>query len=390
MDEKLQIQLGEFKNINSVNVDNYSKLLLENKVSNLTEYDIRNILNVTEIFNAERQASQIYRIYGGFEYISILNNMVTNYINLKDFFINPIPYTSPLDRKDISFFDIYLVKPYTEYTKILSSSTKYKRKFEVIATTNDFELFNAGYSNNLYGDKKYIFQFNKDFDVSTYFDGFGMPVTELYLFLVYRRTTNGNGDDEKMFKTFFNTGTGHEGKTTYNYISYNLGDVIDGDLISYSKNSFQQFEESSFKFYIQTPYTPYGTSDVKYLQWKYNAFIPLKLRYFSNELKRANTGSTSYEQAQSIPFWATNTEGDNFVWREILEQGYIDPITGDGVDYPFVNGKRYLFTNVVFDVIPDLDHQPTEDVFTQIKFGDPSTLNYSPSGDIDDIGKPCQ
>lgn len=390
MDEKLQIQLGEFKNINSVNADNYSKLELKNKTSDLSEYDIRNILNVTDIFNSERQNSQTYRIYGGFEYMSILNNMLADYKYLSDFFYNPLPYKTTQLRKDISYFDVYLVKPTTGYTKIQNSETNYIRKFEVIATNNDFELINAGFGNNLYGDNKYIFHFNKDFDVSSYFDDFGFPVMELYLFMFYRKSANGWFFPEITKRTIWNSTTGDESLVNLNYQSYEIGDIIYGDKISYSKYSFQQFEETPQKYIIQTPYRDYGSTTTKYLQWKYNPFIPLKLRYFSNELKKANTGSTSYDQAQSIPFWATNTEGDNYVWREILEQGYVDPLTGDGVDYPFVNGKRYLFSNIVFDVIPDLDHDNTEDVFTQIKFGNPIILNYSPIGDINNIGKPCQ
>jgi hypothetical protein len=390
MDDKLQIQLGEFKNINSVNVDNFTKLLLENKISDLTEYDIRNILNVTEVFNIERQASETYRIYGGFEYMSILNNMIVDYKYLGDFFYNPLPYTSTLPRKEITDFDVYLVRPYTGYTQILTEQTKYIRKFEVIASNNDFEIINAGFGNNLYGDKKYIFHFNKDFDVSSYFDDFGFPVMELYLFFFYRTSNNGWGNNETMSGTSWSSTIGDSFRYNLSYQTYNVGDIIIGDKIAYSKFSFQQFEEEPQQYYIRTAYRDFGSTTTKYLQWKYNPFIPLRLRYFSNELKRANTGSTSYDQAQSIPFWATNTEGDNYVWREILEQGYIDPLTGDGVDYPFVNGKRYLFSNVVFDVIPDLNHGNTGDVFTQIKFADPSILNYSPTGDIDDIGKPCQ
>ena len=143
MDEKLQIQLGENKNINSINVDNYSKILLKNKISDITEYDIRNILNVTEIFNKERQASETYRIYGSFEYMSILNNMISDYKYIGDFFNNPIPYTSTENRKDINGFDFYLVKPTTGYTQISGHPTNYIRKFEVIATPNDFELIEA-------------------------------------------------------------------------------------------------------------------------------------------------------------------------------------------------------------------------------------------------------
>jgi len=78
-----------------------------------------------------------------------------------------------------------LVKPADSgYVKIGNSDT-YIRYFQVIATPDDFEIYPAGYSRNAYDEQIYAFSISKDFDVSQYFDNFGFPLTELFLFPCY-------------------------------------------------------------------------------------------------------------------------------------------------------------------------------------------------------------
>jgi hypothetical protein len=101
-----------------------------------------------------------------------------------------------------------------------------------------------------------------------------------------------------------------------------------------------------------------------------------------------------------IPDYAKLIIGDGkYVWRDILPQGYIDPITNEGVDYPFLNKRRYLFEPITFDVPPnlrredDLKHQNTLNVFNEIEYYRYATLlDITPEteDDLDNIGKPCQ
>jgi hypothetical protein len=79
------------------------------------------------------------------------------------------------------------------------------------------------------------------------------------------------------------------------------------------------------------------------------------------------------------------------VWRNILPQGFTDPISNLGVDYPFVNKCRYLFSKIVLDVVPDLSDGNTYDAFKNIwysRYAQPYSI--TPLGDINDIGKPCK
>jgi hypothetical protein len=264
------------------------------------------------------------------------------------------------------------------------------RCFEVITTPNQFEIFPIGFSNNVYGEQAYAFNFNVDFDVSNYYDQLKFPATELYLFAQYKPTISQN---ETMSFTDFAT-DGRYTKILYLPTQLNIGDFVETlnfsklyNFIEYTKSEFLQTQLSGQTVYITTPYN----NGVDELVWKYNPFIPLRLRYFSDDIYMANTGSTSHEQVASIPSYATSIGDGNYVWRDILPQGYFDSLSGIGVDYPFVNKKRYLFTNIIFDVTPDLTNANTLAAFNEVWFSrDAITINYTPIGDINNIGMPCQ
>ena len=384
----MKILLNSLKNIKSVNVDNYEKIELSNKPSLINEYDIHNVLSATEVFDAEREANKIYRIYGKIEYISLLNGLKNNYTNFEDFF-NP----QLLDSKNIlNSFDFYLVKAAKSgYTNIISggSTIKYVRYFEVIATPKEFDIYSAGFSNNVFGEQAYAFNFNVDVDIENFADNFEFPATELFLYAQYKptqsplETLSGTVWSISGISSIFPFAP-NTGLIIGNYVETFFGVKI-GDLIEYSKPDFLQTQLTGQTFYISTPYNS------NHLIWKYNPFIPLRLRYFANELNRANTGDTSYEQTSIIPYYATNLDKGNYVWKNILLQGVTDPTTNLGVDCPFVNKRRYLFTNIILDITPNLNDTATKTAFNNIWFSRyPTKINVKPLGDINNIGKPCQ
>jgi len=391
MEESVKILLNSTANVDSVNVDEFQKIELSNKRGLITEYDIRNVLSATEVFDTEREANSIYRIYGKIEYLSLLNYLKNDYSQLQDFFL---PQPSGNSKTLLSSFNFYLTKACTGYTHItgISSTIEYIRYFEVIATPVDFEIYPIGFANNVYGEQAYAFNFDVDFDTSTYVDEFGFPATELFLYAQFKQS---KPTETLSATTWSNTGV--ESKTGIVPISLNVGNKVKGlfeikigDIIEYAKSEFLQEQLTSQTMYIKTPYVDGVTP--KRLIWKYNPFIPLRLSYFSNDLSRANISGTSYEQTSTIPYYATEypTGTGNYVWRNILPQGFFDPLTGIGVDYPFVNKKRYLFTNIVFEVTPDLTDANTLDAFSHILYDDPTILNTEPNDDLNNIGKPCQ
>ena len=364
---------------------------LNNKPEQILEYDLENALSATEIFDAEREAFEIYRIYGRLEYLSLLNGLKLNYKTLGDFFLQQTTNSKNI----FNSFKFYLVRPASSgYTQLSggSSTILYARKFEVIATPDNFQIYNAGYTNNVYGDQVYTFNFNEDFDVTPYADQFNFPLTELFLYAQYIPKTNGFGEQETMSGTTWDI-SGNTSKISITPTPLNIGDKVYGDLIEYSKLDFLQIpstqQPSEQIYYISTPYHD-SANTLNYLQWRYNPFISFQLRYFYSVLNNANSGSTSYAQQSTIPYYATPIGNGNFVWRDILPQGLLDPSTDLGVDYPFVNRKRYLFSPIILDISPNLYDPYTFQVFTQIKYGPPTIMNTNPISNINNIGKPCQ
>ena len=67
MDINQKILLNVNKNINSVNVDVFNKIELSSISKEINEFNIRNVLSATEIFDKEREETPIYRTYGKIE-----------------------------------------------------------------------------------------------------------------------------------------------------------------------------------------------------------------------------------------------------------------------------------------------------------------------------------
>jgi hypothetical protein len=517
MDNNLEILLNSEKNINSVNVDNFTKIELLSKIAPINEYDIKNVLSATELFELERQECETYRIYGKIEYLSLLNGLKEWYEYFSDFF-----RPQETSNKNIfNSFDFYLVRPAeTGYTQNTVNNDLYSRFFKVLATPNDFELFKTGFAKNVFGEQTYGFNFTVDIDISELRDEFGMPLTELFLYAQYKNTPT----EILTYREWLNTEDG----SNYNNVpfstkSFNVGDFITtisdkkiGDYVQYTKNKYLLEQTKPQNFRIKTPIieeeiddesnkitftsttcelfyennSPSGnefykeykqnlifsiqqpqTFDVNitykkisefivnageptiqittgstiipasetfvivnglqcrvesledfsaggteytvtnityelitttisesndflskqtYITWKYNPFIPIRLRYFDDSLSRANTGNTSYDVTSTIPDYATNIENGNVIWRGIVPEGYTNPITLTGVDHPFVNKKHYVFSSIILDVVPDLEDITTFNYFQKIWFENNTTLiNAKPINNINEFNKPC-
>jgi hypothetical protein len=385
----MEILLNSDKNTIAVNVDNTTRVSVDNKVKLLTEYTVNDIISADDVFNDERETNEIYRIHGGIEYLSLLNGVKNVYNSLSDFF-NP---QTTLCKNIYNSFDFYLLRS-KSFVNILDGNTPtsgYTRYFEVIATPADFNIFNAGFSNNVYGEQSFTFVFNKDFDISNYFDSLGFPITELFLYPLYKTKANGFNYLETLSRIAWkanNTFLTRIEIPNYNYTpQLNIGDSVYGDMLSYDLDQYTETVISGQSYQITTPV--YYMSSPHNICWKYNPFIPLPLRYFANDLSGTNSGSTAYDDVVSIPNYAIEISGGNFVWRNILQQGFFDPVSGLGVAYPFINGKRYLFLKIILDVSPDLSDSWTSIFFTHISYGTPNLLNIIPISDVNQIGKPC-
>ena len=391
MDVQDKIQLGEHRYVDAVNVDTTIKLALQSNNDLNIEYDIQNVLDVTQVFDDERQESKKYRIHGEFEYLSILNGLPKEYDILNHFFAL-IPLSA--DTKNIyTDLKIYLVKPSTGFTELITDE-RYIKNYEIIGDVTNVEIIPAAFARNIYNEEQHTYVVNIDIDIANQYDGLNFPITELSLYVVYQPQNNGDDVPETMErKTYDSTGGTIIQNFTPSATTIGVGSIIQGDVIDYEKILYQQTNFNLMEHYIYTHYTSFinkiGAVPAA-LKWKYRPFIPITLRYFETTVTRGNTGSTSYEVVSTIPPFATEIDNDgNFVWRNLLDNGFFDPIDEIGVSFPFINQRHYVFSNIVFKMQPDLDDFNTANVFDEILFVQNTLINSEPNSSLDNIGNIC-
>lgn len=387
MDE--QIQLSKFKFVDATNQNIYSTISLLSNKEKIMEYDINSILDITQLYETERQFIDTFRFYGEVEYFSPLNAMITGYTEVTDFFtVFPASATT---KSVLTDFKFYLLAPTTAFTALVTGSTggTLQKDYEVISELNNFEIFRAGYSVNVYGEQQHAWDFNKSYNVKGRYDGLNFPLTDLYLYAEYQPQLNGDGDSESMSGITYDP-VGNTGLTDItNWVTgttLTTGDTITGDTIEWNRHQFTQETIVRQEYYISTPYS----GNTERLIWKYSPIIPLQIRVFEDDLQRENISGSSYENVTSIPYYATKIDDDgNYVWRNLQDKGFVDPLTNIGVNYPFVNKIHYVFNNIVLAIKPDLDDPNTASVFDEISFANDTFISSQPNSDLNNIGKLC-
>lgn len=383
MDIQEKIQLGESKYIDAVNSDTTMKIQLNSNSTLSIEYDIQNILDVTQVFDDERQNTDIYRLHGALEYLAVLNDMPKAYKTLTDFFSQQPPRSNL--KNILSDFNFYIVKPSTGFTELVADQ-KYVKNYDVIGVVENIEVIKTAYSKNIFGEQQYNFIFNIDIDLTNVRDGLNFPITEIGIYAEYIPQANGNGVMEIMERKTYDA-NGNTIITSFSPTPLNIGDTLLGHVINYDKRNYLQTEENVQEYYI---YTEYNDGGSKYIKWKYNPIIPIAVRVFEDDLQLVNTGTTSVEDVAKIPDYATPIDSDgNFVWRNLLDKGFFDPISNVGTNFPFVNQRHYIFDKIIIKIQPDLTHANTEVVFNQIAFGPNTKIKSVPNSSIDDIGNLC-
>jgi hypothetical protein len=413
MDIQEQIKLGEHRNVDAITDDVTIKVPLFADRKTAVEFDVANVINVSKLFDAERQATDIYRIHGEIEYLSVMNDIPIEYNSLEDFFDEQDKTVTV--KNVINDFDFYLVKPVPPKDHILSNgelslgystttnSQRFVQYFEVITEKYNFEINDAAFASNIFNEQQHAFTFNINIDLTDAVDGFGFPLTEIYLYAHYKIQENGNNDAEVLTRKDYRD----DGRSEGTYVGvegdvddplvYNKGDIILGNILTYLENEATVSIYNEMDYKINMDYN----SGNKSLRWIYNPFIPITVRSFSDVLKTANTGSTSNDTLLGIPLYAKSIDNDgNVVWRDLLNKGFIDPLENIGVNYPFINNKNYIFKNFILDVLPDLDrpnatpnaqtgHGNTKKVFAEILAIDFDTSSVTPRSNLEDIGEKC-
>jgi hypothetical protein len=229
------------------------------------------------------------------------------------------------------------------------------------------------------GNQSYTLSFNCDIDINSLRDNQKRPITELFFTTIWKgyfgwtknmkqgfdfNTYLINGQPNPWWDSTNPLSSTGISQSTYNsntvpptgpfYFNNNLsvGDIIDGAYCEW--NDYEQTErvisEINHKITFNNTYfnVPSLNQITNPLGYYYRPHSKLTIRVFSDYIEEApSTGVIN------IPEYAFYSNLSNsFRWRDLYPYGFIDT-TDIGVDYPFLNGKHYPFSNFVFRLYPE-------------------------------------
>lgn len=275
-------------------------------------------------------------------------------------------------------------------------SEYYFRKFRKIQTklssiieTDDYETYQAGFSENIYNDLITQFVFNEDIDVDSLTDNLNRPLSEIYLTIIKTDSnnlfTNISSGIEIPFISNLKTSNVntylqqvpnihqiHNGNTQPFPSHIPLEDDINigaldyyGDIVEYNNNLIKETiigtishrfntlnrETSSNLTYFNgvtttLPITPITLNiDLGPRQegYTYQPHNMIKIRDFSNYIEEGD------KYTVGIPDYAINLGDDRYLWRDLLEIGFNES-SEKPLDYPFLNGSHYMYQNYFLNV----------------------------------------
>jgi hypothetical protein len=145
----------------------------------------------------------------------------------------------------------------------------------------------------------------------------------------------------------------------------NNGDTLDGDFCEWNDYEYTErvISDAYHKIIYNDEHFDINITDqapaLNPLGYYYKPHNPIKIRDFSSYIEEGDPATVS-----EIPDYAvfSKTNG-TFIWRDIYTYGFVDT-DGIGVDYPFLNGVHYPFTNTIFRVIPEGASTPLSTIKT--------------------------
>jgi hypothetical protein len=273
-------------------------------------------------------------------------------------------------------------------------SKYYFRLFKKITTVNDninngiiedddYEIYQAAFSQTVFNDEICQFVFNEDIDVGKVVDNLGRPLSEIYLTIIKNRDyligfpfftsiqagvecgfvdgilNDDNIPDIRRMRDGQQGAIGTLSATQYRSSPIPLTSGITigdsyfyGDVVEF--NEFEQIEHvlgvvahrfntvnrigngRTFKPFIKGP---------RHEGYMYYPHHKMQIRQFSNYVESGDANTIG------IPDYATNlgsTDG-RWLWRDILDIG-VNNGQETTLDYPFLNGAHYIYQNYCFPV----------------------------------------
>lgn len=310
-----------------------------------------------------------HKLSDGFDYYRIVDTIPKKYQNIDlrgEGILNGIFYvTNVID--DFNFtieLTYFTTKGQTQ--QFLSNNPKFRaldgtpsdyyvRKYKVLST-NQYDVYDCAFSSSIYpktlvnrygtSNKTWLYHFNEDIDVSNLLDNNNKPVTEIYTAFIKRAGQNTYPWSNVVSGWDFNDRYIKISNGLETISSFNSGGVgviekpneqfdYIGDYSEYNKIEIKEKTISKIVHRFGKASEPNGEG--YYLE----PFKKMEIMNFSGIIENSNID----EETEGIPDYAEVYPNGVISWRDFLPIGFLEPDTGVGVDYPFINGKHYFYTN---------------------------------------------
>ena len=268
-------------------------------------------------------------------------------------------------------------------------SKYYLRLFKKITTVNtninngtieddDYEIYQAAFSQTVFNDEVCQFVFNEDIDVGNITDNLGRPISEMFLTTI--KTRDSNPINGQNFFTDIQAGLdcgnvvgvfdfggqipdvrqlrdGPNGLSNYNDSPTPLtasvdisDDVFYGDIVEYNDYELIEHVLGGVGHRFNTTdriglgsisgLLAEGPRHEGYFYYPHNR---IKIRDFSAYVEQGNANTVG------IPDYAFDLGDGRWLWRDLLDIG-INNGQEETLNYPYLNGAHYMYQNFCFPV----------------------------------------
>jgi len=218
---------------------------------------------------------------------------------------------------------IKLLKPDLNFRKVKNGELiqYYFKQLEVIDIIPDYDI--CSFSKNCFNSEIYNFVNDIDTNIENLLNHKGYPITNIVIGIMY------NGGIKSNLSEFIES-------TSSDYIE-NTNGVYIGQKYIHSICSWSVLEQ------VETELTTlkhcFMLGDVLY---HYNPFYIKQLRLLGELQTTSNQELT--------PYYATLLNDGRYIWRDVKDYAYVDPLTAANVDYPFINNALYVYNDIRFIV----------------------------------------
>jgi len=267
-------------------------------------------------------------------------------------------------------------------------SKYYLRLFKKITTVNtninngtieddDYEIYQAAFSQTVFNDEVCQFVFNEDIDVGNITDNLGRPISEMFLTTI--KTRDSNPINGQNFFTDIQAGLDcgnvvgisspdfypdipdvrqlrdgpPNGLSNYNDSPLPLtanvrisDDIFYGDIVEY--NDYELIEHVlggvGHRFNTEDRIGTGGIAEgPRHEGYFYYPHHRIKIRDFSAYVEQGNANTVG------IPDYAFDLGDGRWLWRDLLDIG-INNGQEETLNYPYLNGAHYMYQNFCFPV----------------------------------------